>query len=412
MTLGDMVRPLPKILCSGLHKGLRTVLLLGLLAVLSACQLMLLSSGFRPDREMDARILGDPATVADPELELLALDASVIAYLDAHVDPALSGWSLVERLQELLFSEQFLNIQYDDTANLTASQVFGERRANCLSLVNLYIGMARHFGLAAHYQTIQVRPVWSRKGELLILTEHINALGRLGPSNLYIVDFAPEVRLQQQTARVISDQQGRALFYNNLAVEHLIAGELEAALADFRRALRIDPELAIAWNNIGSVLARMGDADLAEYSYMKATALDSYNVSAANNLARFYREQGDIDKSERYRRAVDSYNRRNPYYHYMLGNLAYEDEDFESALAHFQEAIRRGNQEPDFYLALAVTFRELGDDQAYRDLSNMALAVRELGDQRYQPTQSRLRRVESRSQLRFTGPGLSIRARD
>src|SRR5690606_37483024 len=112
-------------------------------------------------------------------------------------------------------------------ANLTASQTFAERRANCLSLVNLYIGMARHLGLNAQYQTIQIRPVWNRKGELLVLSEHINALGRLGPTNQYIVDFTPGVRLQQQTAKVITDQQATALYFNNLAVEHLIEGELE-----------------------------------------------------------------------------------------------------------------------------------------------------------------------------------------
>lgn len=393
-----------------MQKTLRLGLLLCMLGVLSACQLMALSAGFRANEDFEARILGE--NIQLPATDLLALDQSVINYLDTHIDPELQGWELVDRLQQLLFSEEFLNIQYDDAANLTASQTFAQRRANCLSLVNLYIGMARHLGLTAQYQTIQIRPVWNRKGELLVLSEHINALGRLGPTNQYIVDFTPEVRLQQQTAKVISDEEATALFYNNLAVDHLIEGQLEEALADFRIALAINPSLAIAWNNVGSVMGRLGESELAEYSFMKASSLDRYNVSSANNLARFYFEQGDVEKSERYRRAVESYNRRNPYYHYMLGNLAYEERDFDSALTHFQEAIRREDQEPDFYMALAMTFRELGDEQAFSDLSGMSVALRELGDQTYRATQSRVRRVESRSMTRMTGPGLTIRMID
>lgn len=389
---------------------LRIVSLLCMLGALSACQLIALSAGFRADESMESRIKGTQIEV--PPIDVLALDSSVINYLDTHVDPSLNGWALVERLQQLLFSEEFLNIQYDDNANLTASETFAARRANCLSLVNLYIGMARHLGLAVQYQTIQIRPVWNRKGELLVLSEHINALGRLGPSNLYIVDFTPGVRLQQQTAKVISDQQASALYFNNLAVEHLIAGELEQALEDFRYALAINPELAIAWNNIGSALGRLGETELSEYSFLKASSLGRVNVSAANNLARFYAEHGEQDKAQRYRRAVESYNRRNPYYHYMLGNIAFEEQDYESARGHFQQAIRRENQEPDFYMALGMTFKELGDDQAFTELSAISLALRELGDQTYRASLDRVRRVESRSMTRFTGPGVTIRVVD
>lgn len=393
-----------------MQKTFRAIFLLCMLGVLSACQLVMLSAGFRADEEMEARILGEQ--IEPPDIDLLALDQSVIHYLNTHVDPALQGWDLVDRLQQLLFSEEFLNIQYDDAANLTASQTFAERRANCLSLVNLYIGMARHLGLNAQYQTIQIRPVWNRQGELLVLSEHINALGRLGPSNQYIVDFTPGVRLQQQTAKVIGDQQAKALYFNNLAVEHLIAGQLEDSLEDFRVALFFDPDLAIAWNNVGSALGRMGETEMSEYSFLKATSIDRNSVSAANNLARFYFEQGDFAKAERYRNAVATYNRRNPYYHYLLGNIAYEEQDFDAALKHFQEAIRRGHQEPDFYLALGMTFRELGDEKAFTDLSALSVAMRELGDQTYRSSQNRVRRVETRSMTRLTGPGITIRVVD
>jgi Flp pilus assembly protein TadD len=378
--------------------------------ILSACQFMGLNSGFRESAVLEQRILGP--VVERPVLDIAAVDQDIIDYLNTNIDSSLYGWELVNRLQDLLFSEQYLNIQYDDLANFTAAETFAQRRANCLSLVNLYIGMARYLGLEVQYQTIQIRPVWNRRGEMMVLSEHINALGRLGPSNRYIVDFTPDVRLQQQTARVVSDREATALFFNNLAVEHLVQGEYEQAREQLRNALAVYPDLTIAWNNMGSVMSRLGEAGLAEYSLQKSASLDRNNASAYNNLARLYFEQGDLEKAERYRTAVQSYNRRNPYYHYMLGNMDFEDGQFEEALVHFQQAIRRNADEPDFYLALALTFRELGDEDAFTNLSQMAATVRELGDQTYRVSQSRVRRVENRATFRLTGSGMSIRVID
>ena len=393
-----------------MEKTFRLLALILLLPMLGACQFYGLSLGFRENTEIESQILGDFIDI--PEVDLLALDQSVIDYLNANIEPGLSGWALVERLQAILFEPEFLNIQYDDTANFTASETFRERRANCLSLVNLYIGMARHLGMEVRYQTVQIRPMWNRRGELLILSEHINALGRISPSNQYIIDFTPEIRLQQQTAETITDKEAEALYFNNLAVEMLVAGNTDEALELFRIALALDPALAMAWNNIGSALGRLDKPELAEYSYLKASLLDRNNASSINNLARYYAEIGETAKSQRYRRAVQSYNNRNPYYHYMLGNLAFEQKSFVAARDHFQEAIRRNDLEPDFYLALGLTFRELGDSKAYDDLSMMSVAIRELGDQTYRASQNRLRRIESRSILRSTSAGLTIQVVD
>jgi tetratricopeptide (TPR) repeat protein len=378
--------------------------------MLSACQFAGLSLGFREDDALELQILGTDTRV--PGVDLLALDQAVIDYLDANIEPGLASWALVERLQVLLFTPEFLDMQYDDAANFTASEAFKERRANCLSLVNLYIGMARHLGLDVRYQTVQIRPMWNLRGELLVLSGHINALGRVGSSNQYIVDFTPEIRLQQHTAEVITDRQAQALYFNNLAVEHLVEGRTQEALELFRVALVLDTSLAMAWNNIGSALGRLNQPTLAEYSFLKASLLDRSNASSVNNLARYYAEIGETAKSQRYRQAAQSYNNRNPYYHYMLGNLAYEQKDFDAARDHFQEAIRRNDLEPDFYLALGMTFRELGDNKAYDDLSMMSIAIRELGDQTYRASQNRLRRLESRSIFRSTSAGLTIQVVD
>lgn len=375
--------------------------------MLSACQLLSLNPGFSPDAALEQRMLDTDRLV--PDIELLAVDTAMRDFMAQHIEADLDGWDLVARLQELLFSPEYLNVQYDASANLTAAETFAQRRANCLSLVNLYIAMARHLGLQAQYQTAQVRPQWDRRGELLVLSEHINALGSLGGNSQYIVDFTPDVQLQQQTAAVITDQQALALYFNNVAVDHLVNQRIDEALAWFRYALATDPDLAIAWNNLGSTWNTAGDDELAEYSYMKAAWLDRNYPTAVNNLARFYSLRGNEVEAERYRRAVQRYNNRNPYYHYVLGNIAYSEQDYRQAQQHYQQAIKRNRLEPDFYLALGLTYRELGQQEQFEEARDLAVALRELGDQTYRSGQSRVRRVENRSILRASSAGFSVR---
>lgn len=394
-----------------LRHRLQILMVLLLAGVLSACRLISINTGFRPDPAIERQLV--PRSRAEiPEVALLEMTPEMVSYLETHIDSDLDGWELVVQLQSLLFSEEYLGIVYDDTANLSAAGVFAERRANCLSLVNLYITLARHLGLEVNYQTAKVRPTWSRRGELLVVSEHINALGRLTPNGQYVVDFTPEVELQQASAETISDQEAKALYFNNLAVEFLIEGDLVSAERIVKHALYLDPELDIAWNNLGSILGRLDQTDLAEYSYQKAFWLNRNNASAISNLARLYEGRGEEQLALKYAGAVEAYKRRNPYYHYMLGNAAFSDGEFADARRHYERAIRLNDLEPDFYLALGLTHQEMGEEEQGEELLLMGQALRTLGDQRYRSSQSRLRRIDNRSILRSTSAGIRVEFND
>jgi Tfp pilus assembly protein PilF len=386
--------------------------LLGVLLAMSllpACSMVRLELPFAADKELEATILNQRED-AFPDLDAMALDQQIIDYLEANVTDRSSDYRIVDRLQELLFSDGYLNLQYDDLRTRTAVQTFEDRQGNCLSVVSLYIAMARHFGVDAQFQTVKVRPSWDRRGEHLVLSQHINAIGRLGQDTQYVVDFTPEITLQQLTANRVSDSQARALYFNNLGVESLIADELDKAAAYFRNALFIDPELSIVWNNIGSTYSRQGNKDLAEYSYRKAFALDRSNATAINNLVKFHTARGDVATAERYAKAIERFNNSNPYFHYNLGNVAYAEGNFEIARMHYERAIRRKESEPDFYLALSKTYEMLGDmEQSELQLGLARVAVLN-SDQLYLPSRNKVRVVDEKSILRSSSAGFSVRA--
>lgn len=373
----------------------------------SACSMIQLDFSFADDNDMDSIILGQSAD-AFPEIETMALNQEIIDYLEANVRSTSSDREVVDRLRELLFEEDYLNIQYDDLKTRTAIETFQDRQGNCLSVVSLYIAMARHLGVDARFQTVKVRPRWDRRGELLVISQHINAVGRFGQSTYYVVDFTPEISVQQLTASTVTDTHARALYFNNLGVERLIAGEYEKSLQFFKNALWIDPALSIAWNNIGTAYNRNGDKTLAEYAYRKAYATDKTNATAINNLAKYYHNQGDLETSERYARAIERFNNSNPYYHYNMGNMAYAEADFEMARQHFTRAIRRKEAEPDFYYALSKTYEQLGDELQSQRMYQMARLMVLASDEIYLPSQDKVRIVNEKSILRETSAGFSI----
>lgn len=385
---------------------LRILLLLAALG-LQACAGIDLDTEFSRDAAIQSQIIDQNAD-RFADIDPLALNDEMKAYVDAYIDSGDTQERRVEKLQDLLYNEEFLNIQYSNEKTHTAQQLFYAREGNCLSLINLYIALARYAGVEAQYQTVRVQPSWDLRGGLLVLSQHINATGRFSVQKRYVVDFTPEIALQQLTSNIISDQQARALYFNNLGVEAQVAGDSAQALAYYKNALFLDPDLSIAWNNIGATYRRLGQAQLAEYSYQMAFNADARNAASINNLAKFYRGEGRYQLAREYEEAITRFNNMNPYYHYARGNLAYAENDLETARLSYRRAIRLKEVEPDFYLALARVFSDLGYDRDAQRMRASADALVTNNAEIYRPSDQRLRIIENNSILRDSSPGLSI----
>ena len=65
-----------------------------------------------------------------------------------------------------------------------------------------------------------------------------------------------------------------ALAYDNRGNAYARKGDLDRALADYDEAIRLDPKLALAYYNRGNAYAKMGDPDRALADYNEAIRLD------------------------------------------------------------------------------------------------------------------------------------------
>jgi Flp pilus assembly protein TadD len=82
------------------------------------------------------------------------------------------------------------------------------------------------------------------------------------------------------------------------AFSHFAAGRIGEAVAGYRRALELDPKLAIAWNGLAMTLERAGDLDGAIEAARRLIELEPDEALGHTSLSRFYQQKGMIPEAE------------------------------------------------------------------------------------------------------------------
>jgi Flp pilus assembly protein TadD len=323
----------------------------------------------------------DPSALVDPH-EVLALTAEMRAFVDEHVAAEAKKHVRLQQLTDAVIRRGRLKLEYDETTR-TAAAAFQERRGNCLSFSSLFLALARHAGLDAHFQEVDTPPDWSLRDHTFVLNRHVNVLVDLGRDprkrrrtgslvrtsigpGVRIVDFNMDNFRTSYDRRRISDARLLAHYYNNVAVERMQGGDAAAALGHFRRAIGSDPSFSPAWTNLGTLYMRNGHPAYAEAAQLQALKADPSDPVAMSNLAGLYERQGDRARAAKYRERVVEHRSKNPYYRFHLAREAFRAKDYDAAIDHLEKAIRVKKNEDQFYFLLGASYLKKGDAKAAR----------------------------------------------
>jgi len=311
------------------------------------------------DREYDvAEALGTP-----PE-DVLALTDDMRAFVKTHTDGIYSPLGRLRALHSAVKNEDALDVRYDPFADGMATEVFERRTANCLSYAHLFVALAREAELDAQYQWMEVRPEWQRIGERVAVRLHVNVNVRTRDGGEYMIDIDPLQRSEVAGSRLMSDAEGLALYYNNMAMMDLAEQRTAAAWQSVVRGLRAAPHLSQLWVNLGAIYRAAGQNVAAEDAYLRALRWDRTDRSAINNLVVLYQAQGRAREAERWTRLLNHYRNRNPYYHASLGDQAALQEDWDLARKHYARARRLQPDDGQLAYALGVIEMRRGRHRA------------------------------------------------
>jgi len=92
-------------------------------------------------------------------------------------------------------------------------------------------------------------------------------------------------------------KEDRARAYNKRGLAYVRKRNYDRAIADFGKAIALNPEKAGFYNNRGNVNRRKGEVDRAIQDYDKAIALNPKYAKAYNNRGKAYGKKGWVDRA-------------------------------------------------------------------------------------------------------------------
>jgi tetratricopeptide (TPR) repeat protein len=162
--------------------------------------------------------------------------------------------------------------------------------------------------------------------------------------------------------KVLEIKPEHAEAYNNLGISLAENREIDAAIAHYQKALAIKPDFVEAHNNFGMALAGQGQIDAAIIHFQKALEIKPDYAEAYNNLGNALARRGQVDAAiAYYRKALEI----KPDYAKCYNNLGIElarRGQVDEAIAHFQKALEI---KPDYAVARNNLYRALQQSEQY-----------------------------------------------
>ncbi|MEN8164603.1 MAG: tetratricopeptide repeat protein [Acidobacteriota bacterium] len=278
-------------------------------------------------------------------------------------------------LQGALFDREKFEFEYDGNLTLTAEEAFAQRRGNCMAFTALFIALGRSLGIPTVLVSVQKVPDVERVDGLVVVNRHVVA-GYRGPHELNLFDFYVTSSAPPIHQRIISDVRASAMHHTNNGGSALRENDLIEARRHFELSIRLAPEWAPGWVNLGVVEYREGRTAEALKAYGKALEAEPSNSSALTNIAGIHRDQGHPEAAKS-ALAAAARQTRNPFTLIAMADIEIHNGNLGKARSYLRRARWWFSSEPEVYAAMARLARIEGDQKAATRHLARAVELRE-----------------------------------
>ena len=177
---------------------------------------------------------------------------------------------------------------------------------------------------------------------------------------------------------LLADDPRNAPALNLFGLALYKAGDIEGSVAQYRKALEVDPGYAEAHFNLGNSYVVMDRLAEAEAEYEEAVGAEKKFVLAHYNLGILYEDSGRIDQAmAAYRRAVD-YDPQFFFAYVALGNLLYAQADFEGAIVNLSRSLELNPTAKELRVVLGNAYMQSGRSDGVPLAENQFRAAAEI----------------------------------
>jgi tetratricopeptide (TPR) repeat protein len=302
----------------------------------------------------------------ESEKEIFELNDEAKAFAQSAIRGVSKPKEQIQALVQHIFSRSDLNLLYRAEANTVANQTFRNRAANCLSMSIMTYALANELGFSVRFQDIEIPEYWTIREGQSLLNGHIN-LQILPSSSRKRTQFLTQgFEVAQATQEhfpktLLKLNQVVAMFHNNNGGDALLKKDYVKAYAYFRSAFMQSPDLSSVLTNLGYLYRLIGQYELAEKTYLWAIKKNKENLTAWRNLSYLYRYMGHDEKANNIVSRVTRQRSKNPFFHINRGDKAFDKQQWQIALGHYQRALKLDKRNHEVFFGLGKTYFKLGD---------------------------------------------------
>jgi tetratricopeptide (TPR) repeat protein len=244
----------------------------------------------------------------------------------------------MQRLRDFLSSPRELGFKYR-AATYNANEAYRARGGDCMAYTLLFVALARDLGLPVHVVHVsEVKNYYEKEGWFFV-SSHV-AVGFSSGAGATVIDLSKEVKKEWQLSMYesIDDSAATALFYNNVAVDHMMQGDLKGAEQMLSFLHRREPAVIELTNNLGVLLNR-------EHRYRESLTLLELGIANKPSYGPFYTNAIHAARGAKLAELATDLERRgqkvaesDPFFLFARGMAAYEHDDFAFAARELERA--------------------------------------------------------------------------
>ncbi len=198
-------------------------------------------------------------------------------------------------------------------------------------------------------------------GKLTAAAKLYNNILNEQPDNIDVIFLTGTLNLQQRNfeiacmffRKVLKLNPDYAMAHNNLGIALHESGKIDEAIKCYKKAIKLKPNYSTTYFNLGNTLKQQGKLEGAVVNYKKAIELNPNDATIYGNLGNTFKEQGKLDEAVECYKQASRLNPDNAEFHCNLGAALQESGALTEAILSYNEAVKL---DPNY----AMAFSNLG----------------------------------------------------
>lgn len=182
-------------------------------------------------------------------------------------------------------------------------------------------------------------------------TEPTEATTDGGTTTTPIADRGGKVKLEDGT--IVNVKLESVKRYNKAVQLHL-SGKLNDAIAAYKEALEVNPQLAEAHSNLGLIFNQQHNYAQALSEFRKALAINPKDAITYNGIGAALRAEHDLQGAIKNWQTAVSLDQKLATAHYNLGTAYEIEKDFDKALSSYREAVKNDYRLGEAYYRMGL----------------------------------------------------------